>query len=172
MTRSGRQAMLSALAVVAACIAGFVLLQHDVRVGEAHAVAGLLAAVGATGTHVVLGTNVQVLPDHPDTLVASITPSCSSLASLLAISCLAIVGRSGMPRRMWPALLVALAVIAIGNVVRMAASLGVGVVAGRPALLLFHDWVGGVFTFVYTLAGYVLFLYLTLPRRGPTSPAL
>jgi hypothetical protein len=32
---------------------------------------------------------------------------------------------------------------------------------------MFHDWVGAVFTFGYTLFGFILMLYLVLPRRAP-----
>jgi exosortase/archaeosortase family protein len=165
MTYSARYAFPRTLLILVASIVGFALLQHPARVIESHAVAGLLSLAGANGTHVVLGTHVQVLPATHGFMLASVTPSCSSLASLLAISCLAAVsGMATRPRRLM-ALSIALAVIAVGNVLRMAASLGIGFIAGRSALLLFHDWVAGIFTFCYVLFGYVLFLYLVLPDR-------
>jgi exosortase/archaeosortase family protein len=171
VTYSARYSIPRTLLIVAASVAGFVLLQHPARVVESHAVAGLLSLAGASGTHVVLGTDVQVLPAQHGLLLASVTPSCSSLASLLAISCLAAASGVDTRLRRLKALLIALAVIAVGNVLRMAASLGIGFVAGRSVLLLFHDWVAGIFTFGYVLAGYVLFLYLVLPdrRRSPAD---
>jgi exosortase/archaeosortase family protein len=165
VTESARRAIPRALIIVAASVAGFVLLQHQARTIETHAVAALLSFAGAHGTHVLLGTYIQVLPSNQDVLVASVTPSCSSLASLLAISCVAAVSGVGSRSRRLTALCAALAVIAVGNILRMAASLGVGFIAGRAALVLFHNWVAGMFTFAYVLAGYALFLYLVLPKR-------
>ena len=63
-----------------------------------------------------------------------------------------------------------LAVLA-GNLMRIAASLSAGTWAGRACLVLFHDWVGTMFTFASILGGYVLMLYVLLPDRQPT-PAL
>lgn len=175
MTYSARRAIPRALFIVAASVAGFVVFEHPARTIESHAVAGLLSFAGAHGTQVLLGTYIQVLPAHHGVLVASVTPSCSSLASLLAISGIAAISGVGSRSRRLTALCVALAVIAIGNILRMAASLGVGFIAGRSALVLFHNWVAGMFTFAYVLAGYALFLYLVLPDRrraaaaGPTA---
>jgi carbamoyl-phosphate synthase large subunit len=177
VTRSARYALPRTLAIVVASFAGFILLQHSSRVVEAHTVAGLLSLAGAHGTQAVLGTYVQLTTAQHGTLVASVTASCSSLASLLAITCLGVVSGIGTRVRRLTALAVALSVIWVGNILRMAGSLAVGLIAGRPALILFHNWVAGMFTFVYVLAGYVLFLYIVLPdrQRAPTpapSPAL
>jgi exosortase/archaeosortase family protein len=171
VTDPARRAIPRALIIVAASVAGFVLLQHPARMIESHAVAALLSVAGAHGTHVLLGTYIEVLPAKHDVLVASVTPSCSSLASLLAISCVAAISGVGSRSRRLTALCVALAVIAIGNVLRMATSLGVGFIAGRSVLVLFHNWVAGMFTFAYVLAGYALFLYLVLPKRRRTGAA-
>jgi exosortase/archaeosortase family protein len=67
---------------------------------------------------------------------------------------------------------VALLAVAAGNIIRIALSVVVGVHSGISSLVLFHDWVGGVMTFVYTLGGYVLFLMVLLPntRRSPSPP--
>jgi exosortase/archaeosortase family protein len=179
VTDSARYAFPRSVAILVASIVGFFLLEHPARIVESHAVAGLLALAGAHGTHVVLGTYVDVEPAPHGLLLASLTPACSSLAALLAITCIATVSRAGTPSRRFVALAIALGVIAVGNVVRMAAVLAVGLVAGRPVLVLFHDWVGGMFTFAYVLGGYVLFLYLVLPdtrrradaARAQTAPA-
>jgi exosortase/archaeosortase family protein len=169
VTDSARYALPRSLATLVASFAGFFLLQHPARVLESHAVAGLLALVAAHGTHVVLGTYVDVEPSGHGLLLASLTPACSSLAAVLAITCIASVSRAGTRSRRLLALGVALSVIIAGNVLRMAAVLAVGLVAGRSVLVLFHDWVAGMFTFAYVLGGYVLFLTLVLPDRRPTS---
>jgi carbamoyl-phosphate synthase large subunit len=153
-------------AVVAAAVVLFALLQHPARVLESHAVAALLAISAARHTHVVLGTYVQVVPSPHGPLIASVTQSCSALSSLLAIACLASVSRAGTRARRYMAISIALLVVVLGNTLRMAATLAVGEVAGRSVLVLFHDWVAGMFTFAYVLGGYILFLYLALPDRS------
>jgi exosortase/archaeosortase family protein len=169
MTSPARHALLRVGLVLFVSMAGFVLLEQPFRALESHAVTALLLLAGADGTHVVptASSVIEIFPRDQPSLLAQITISCSSLSSLLAISCLACLARPRAGRRWWTALSISLAVVAVGNVVRIALSLGAGLLAGRQALLLFHDWVGGVFAFTYTLGGYILFLYLVLPRPTP-----
>jgi exosortase/archaeosortase family protein len=171
MTTPARHALLRVGLVLFVSIGGFALLQQPFRALEGHAVTALLVLAGAGGTHVLSGSVIEIFPHGQPSLLAEITISCSSLSSLLAISCLACLGRRGIGRRWWTALGVALAVVALGNILRIALSLAAGLLAGRQALLLFHDWVGGVFAFTYTLGGYILFLYLVLPRPTPGGQA-
>jgi exosortase/archaeosortase family protein len=152
--------------IVAINIVGFMLFQHWVRSVETHAAAFAVHALsGGKRSYVLAGTSVVVLPYHGEAFRAVVTTSCSSLASALAIGCLATLSPPGSRTRKRLAVAVAIAVVVCGNIVRIAASLVVGLVAGRASLVLFHDWVGGVLTFVYTLGGFVLFLYLLLPCR-------
>ena len=172
MTDSARYALPRSMGILLAAIVGFIFLQYPDRVLESHAVAGLLSLAGAHGTHVVLGTNIDVLPAEHGLLLASLTPACCSLASLLAVACIGVASGAGKRSRRFAALGVALAVILLGNILRMAAVLAVGLFAGNSVLVLFHNWVAGIFTFVYVLGGYVLFLYLVLPdRRQATDSA-
>jgi hypothetical protein len=64
----------------------------------------------------------------------------------------------------------AVGTVVAGNILRISASLAVGLVAGRTSLVLFHDWVGSMFGFGYTLGGYVLLLYLLLPSDPDRHP--
>ena len=70
-------------------------------------------------------------------------------------------GRTG---RRIGALACALGCVLAGNVLRIAGSIAVGLVHGKASLVLFHDWVGSLFAFGYTLGGYLLMLFLLLPR--------
>jgi carbamoyl-phosphate synthase large subunit len=150
--------------VVAASAIGFMIIQEPVRHMETMASARLLHAVGAERAHVVLPTSIQVFPSDGQAFRAVVTPSCSSASSVLAITLLSTLVPRHVRKRRPAALLTATTVIVMGNIVRIAGSIAVGFVAGRASLVLFHDWVGSVFTFVYTLAGFVLLLYLLLPR--------
>jgi exosortase/archaeosortase family protein len=159
------------IAVIAAIPLGFVFLQEPVRRAETHLSVWLLNAAGAHGRVTVLyGTSIAVFPNHDLPFRAVVTPSCSSLASLLAVAALACIAPSYARARRLLALFVALATIALGNVLRIAGSIAVGVVAGRSSLVLFHDWVGSTFAFGYTLGGYVLMLYVLLPSRRFAAP--
>jgi carbamoyl-phosphate synthase large subunit len=112
-------------------------------------------------------TTIGVVPISGRPFQAVVTPTCSSLSSVLAI-----VGLGSLcppSRRRTAAVLAAVATVAAGNVVRIAASVAVGVAAGRGSLILFHDWVGSVFAFAYTLGGYILLLSVLLSRPPPES---
>lgn len=62
----------------------------------------------------------------------------------------------------------AVAAVVGGNFLRICSSVVVGLYAGRPSLVLFHDWVGSVIGFAFTLGGFVLMLWILLPARSST----
>lgn len=148
----------------------FFALMEPVRMAEASAAAGLLRLLGMQDVTVQLGTSIQVFPPGQVPFRAVVTPSCSCLSGLLALGFVAgFLPRRPDGRRL-RAVFVAMVAVVTGNVLRIAGSLAVGLVAGRASLVLFHDWVGSVFTFVYTLGGYLLMLYLLLPARARPAP--
>jgi carbamoyl-phosphate synthase large subunit len=153
--------------VIAAVAGGFVLLQHASRRIETALAVDLVRLTGTTRVAVVNGTDAVVVPHGGSPFLAVVSPSCSALASVLAIACLAfLVPRTSRARRLG-ALGAAVALVFVGNIVRIAASLGAGVLRGRGTLVLFHDAVGSMFAFGYILAGYILMLYLLLPNDPP-----
>jgi exosortase/archaeosortase family protein len=89
---------------------------------------------------------------------------------LLAVASLSWFVPRGRTGRRLAALACALGCVLVGNVLRIAGSIAVGLVYGKPSLVLFHDWVGSLFAFSYTLGGYLLMLFLLLPA-GP-GPAV
>lgn len=149
---------------------GFALLQEPVRVAEMTLAAATLDSLGA-GEHLrLLGSSVAVLPPGRTLFLAVLTPSCSSLASVLAVLSLGVLLPKAPTGRRVVAVLAAAATVVIGNLVRILLSLVVGLLAGRASLVLFHDVAGAAFTFLYVLAGYVLMLTLLLPKRGDHPP--
>lgn len=144
----------------------FLALIEPVRMAEASAAAGLLRLLGVEDVTVQLGTSIQVFPPAHAPFRANVTLSCSCLSALLALGFVAgfLPRRPGGHRLL--AVFAAMVAVVTGNVLRIAGSLAVGLVAGRASLVLFHDWVGSVFTFIYTLGGYLLMLYLLLPARS------
>ena len=165
MTPRGRTTLIRLAVLLAIAGVGFALFQETVRRAETWAATRMLGAADA-GEFTLQGPTVIVRPDDRVAFRAIVTPSCSSLASVLAVGCLASLARGYSRRRKLSAIGVAMATIVLGNVLRIAGSLLAGLIAGSGSLVLFHDSVGNVFSFAYTLGGYILMLYLLLPKTG------
>jgi exosortase/archaeosortase family protein len=158
--------LLRPVSVIALVMITFVLANAGFRQLEAAAATQLLHLSGLTETHRVLllpGSRIAVFPEAVGPFVAVVTPSCSALSALLAVAFLAWFGPPGRIGRRIGALGCALVCVLAGNVLRIAGSIGVGLVHGKASLVLFHDWVGSLFAFGYTLGGYLLMLFLLLP---------
>ena len=168
MSPRARNALLRVGIIVCVSIFGFILFQHAARSLETHTAALLVRLVGGRRRSFVLdSTSIVVVPFHGQAFRAIVTPSCSSIASVLAISCLATLAPPAPRGRRLLAVAAAIAVVVLGNITRIATSVITGLFLGRASLVLFHDWVGGIMTYVYTLGGFILYLYLLLPdRRG------
>jgi exosortase/archaeosortase family protein len=158
--------------VIAANLVAFVVFQHDARVGETWLSTHLAGLVGPGRIHTVAFTTVLVQPAHHASFFVIVTPSCSSISSVCSLVCLASLLRSSRPRRVVVAFLAAALTIVLGNVIRIAASIAIGLSAGEVSLVLFHDWVGSTFAFAYTLFGFVMMLFMLLPRRRETTGGL
>jgi exosortase/archaeosortase family protein len=166
VTGEGRRALVRAVLVVALGTIGFFVLERPMRELEAAASVALLRLFGTDGVTSAGSATIAVFPPGHVPFVALVTAACSSLPALLAIAALGTFTSAGPPGRRVLAIAAALAVVVLGNVVRIAASVAVGLAAGRGSLVLFHDWVGSIFTFGYALGGYTLLLFLLLPRRA------
>ncbi len=171
MNRRTLGVVLRVVLVIGGSILAFSLFQESIREWEAHASAALVELVTGPGHAIATpGGYVVVVPHHDIPFRAVVTPSCSAAASAFTLVCLSLVLPKANRGRRLAATLAAVAVVVFGNVFRIAASLAAGVYAGRASLVLFHDWVGGVLTFAYTLGGYILMLVILLPgRRSRTA---
>jgi exosortase/archaeosortase family protein len=157
-------ALASPIAVVIAVVVVFPYLIEPARQFEAGAAAWLVHLLGVAPEAVQLRANasLSVYPHGKAAFLAVITPYCSSLSSLLAVMGLALFTPRRRPGHRILALVCAVVCIAAGNVVRIAASVMMGLIAGTSSLVLFHDWVGSMFAFAYTLGGYLLMLAILL----------
>lgn len=171
MSSRVKSVLLRTALMVVAIFVIFAVLQGPVRHAEARAVVWLLHTLGSDRTGMAGPTTMYVVPHGKPSFLAVLTPACSSLASVLAMTGLTLLARTSTRGRRLAALGVAMAAIAGGNILRMAGSLAIGLFAGRTSLVLFHDSVGNVFSFAYTLAGYILLLFLLLPARGGADDA-
>ncbi len=156
-------------AIIGLVIGGFVVLEAPFRKFEAHMSVVLLEHLGAHNevSQLIGSSEIAVFPAHQQAFIAIVTPSCSSLAAMLAVLTLGAVAPHPRRARKYTALLIASCIVVIGNILRIASALAVGLVDGRASLVLFHDWVGGIFTFIYILGAYILFLFMLLPHERP-----
>jgi len=165
MSRAGL-VLLKIVAVCAFAGGGFVVLQSSMRAAEAAAAVGLMRLLGSHSVIAAGRTTLLVVPYSRAAFHVLITPSCSSIASVLAFGCLVPLVPSRTIAERVRAFAVATVMIVGGNIVRITASVAMGVVAGRSSLVLFHDWIGSMFTVVYTLVGYIVMLWVLLPARS------
>ncbi|MFA7323225.1 MAG: exosortase/archaeosortase family protein, partial [Candidatus Nanopelagicales bacterium] len=159
--RRRNRVALELLGVVLFCTIGFYALSEPVRLLEVPFIVNGLHLLGCSGV-ASLGTNI-VVQSPEGLLVAAVTPSCSALLSVLALTALA---GSLFRSRGWRtvrALLATSVLLVLANAVRIGASVALGTVLGSPALSLFHDWVGTIANFIFTLTGFVVMVWLLLP---------
>lgn len=161
---------LRVISIAGFVVTGFVLFQAPSRRFEASLSAGLLRALGLPGVLPAQGDLIPVVPAHHPPFAAMVTPSCSSITAVLAVFALGLVAPHPNGRRKAVALALAIVLVVVANVVRIAAVVAVGLYAGTVALVLFHNWAGGLFTFGSILGAYILFLYMLLPRSKPVLP--
>jgi carbamoyl-phosphate synthase large subunit len=147
--------------VLVVSVAGFTLGHRTVRRLETGTAIALIRPLSGRVFR-PSATSIGVVPVSGRPFQAVVTPTCSSLSSVLAIVGLGSLCPPSRRRRV--AVLAAAATVAAGNIARIAGSVAVGIAAGRGSLVLFHDWVGSVFAFAYTLGGYILLLSILLSR--------
>ena len=150
---------------VALVVTGAVLGRDLARRVEADLTVHLLQALGGR-VDVLTDHSILVVPGAEAPFRVIVTASCSALAPVLALFALTLVAGRGAPPRRLLAASVAAAVVIAGNLVRIAASVGIGLWTGRSSLVLFHDVVGSIFGVGYTVFGYLLVVGLLLPRRA------
>lgn len=164
------KAILRTVGVIGVLTAVFFVFQADFRTAEATLCADIAALITPHRALEVQGPYILIVPYHSQAFVAYVTPTCSSFAPMLALLCLStILPRHSGPRRAVAAL-VSMAIVFIGNLLRISASVLAGVYAGRGTLVLFHNWVGSAFTFLYILGGFMLMIAVMLPSsKGRTK---
>ncbi len=166
MTVELRRILVRIILLVAVTGFGFLLLEQRMRQCETATALDLLHLLRLDGVSRDSPTSITVHTRDGQLFAATLTPSCSSLATLLALAGLTVLRPPGSRRRLAGAAAAAVAVVFAGNIIRIAASVAVGLAAGSASQVLFHDWVGSLFGFAYTLGGFLLMLALLLPRDG------
>ncbi len=171
MTRSRALVWLRVAFLVVTTPLLFAFLEERARTAELRMDVAALHLVDVHRVPTVLGTTALILPLHSTAFWVQLTPSCSSLASVLTLACLAAVlpRRLATGRRRLLAFLAAGLAIVVGNLLRIDLSIFAGVLFSRASLVLFHDWAGSIFGFAYTMGGFVLMLWVLLPSGHPRT---
>jgi exosortase/archaeosortase family protein len=146
-------------------IAAFWVLIDPWRNVEARTVSSLFSSLGARGASQSFGNQILVIPNHSSPFLATISPSCSALAALLAFATIAVFVVRTEPIRRLMAFSAAAALILICNFIRIGLSVYVGIQTNAQGLTVFHDWIGTAFGILYVLGGFTLFLWVLLPSN-------
>jgi exosortase/archaeosortase family protein len=146
-------------------IAAFWALIDPWRNVEARVVSALFSSLGARGASQSFGNEILVIPNHSSPFLATISPSCSALAALLAFATIAVFVVRTDPTRRLMAFTAAAALILICNFIRIGLSVYVGIQTNAQGLTVFHDWIGTAFGILYVLGGFTLFLWVLLPSN-------
>ncbi len=160
--RRRRLVVLDLVGTVAWCVLGYLALEAPFRRLEVDTAMAALRLFGLTdGIHEAQHDTFLILPAHGAPMLAELTTSCSALASMLALSALALF----LMRHRAQALagcLAGMGLIFLANQIRVIGSLLAGSWYGPGALLFFHDWLGGLITFTYTLFGLLVMIWLAM----------
>jgi exosortase/archaeosortase family protein len=177
-TLSARRVRRELIAKVAIVVGG-VLLANAVMAGwltrlEASWSAWLMTRLGVDGLQALSNQSLVLVDHQAGPFAARVSPSCSSLTSVVALTALSTVLLGGSWRRRVVAALIASTVVLVGNLARIGVVLWMGTERGVQALVLFHDWVGTMFSVCYTMIGFLALLALRLPskRRWADQPPL
>jgi exosortase/archaeosortase family protein len=146
-------------------IAAFWALIDPWRNVEASTVSGLFRSLGAQGASQSFGNQILVVPNHATPFLATISPSCSALAALLAFATIAVFVVRTEPSRRLMAFGAAAVLILVCNFMRISLSVYVGIQTNAQGLTVFHDWIGTAFGILYVLGGFTLFLWVLLPSN-------
>lgn len=143
----------------------FALLLDPWRETEASAITGIFANLGVNGASHAFGYQILVLPAAAPPFLATISPSCSALAAILAFASISLFLVRGDAMRRLVAFLAAAAIVLVCNMVRIGLSVYVGIKTDAAGLTVFHDWVGTAFGLLYVLGGFTAYLWVLLPSN-------
>jgi exosortase/archaeosortase family protein len=153
--------LLEMIGAVIWCVGGYALLIEPARYFEVSLAAGVLRTLGVDRISSALGDSFLIFGPDLQPLTAEMTASCSALTSILALSALAIVALRQRPQALI-GFLVAGVFVLFANQIRLILSLLAGRYLALDALVFFHDWIGALLNFAYTLIGLLIMIGLTM----------
>jgi len=165
MSRHGVGVLVRLTLTFGVTVVAFVLLLDPWRDIEASVIANGFNQLGVPGASHAFGYRILVVPDAATPFLATISPSCSALAALLAFASISLFLVTGDATRRLLAFLAASALVLGCNFLRIGLSIWVGLHSDIKGLTIFHDWVGTLFGLLYVLGGFTLYLWVLLPSN-------
>ena len=153
------------LVAVAICLVGYQYGATWFKEHEATWTVALLRFFGEERVSAAIPGHILMFRDDGTVLDGAVTTSCSSILTVIGLTALTV---SVLRKRRWHAvygLTVGLVAVVAANDIRLIASALAGLHWGQPAMVLFHDWVGTIWTLAGTLMGFLIMVWLTLPIR-------
>ncbi|SOE00251.1 exosortase/archaeosortase family protein [Blastococcus haudaquaticus] len=151
------------IVAVSICLVGYRYGATWFKEHEARWTVAILRFFGEERVSAAIPGHILMFRDDGQILDGAVTTSCSSILTVIGLTALTV---SVLRKRRWHAvygLAVGLVAVVIANDLRLIASALAGVHWGQPAMVLFHDWVGTVWTLAATLMGFLIMVWLTLP---------
>ncbi|MFI1989126.1 ATP-grasp domain-containing protein [Actinoplanes sp. NPDC020271] len=159
--RRRRLVLVEMLAAVGLCVGGYVLFVDYARHVEVALASRIIDLIGVDRISGVLGDSFVVFGPGMEPVVAEMTGSCTILSSVLALAALAGVALRQRPQVL-PGFVAASVFVLAANQLRLVLSLLAGRYLAVDALIFFHDWIGAVINFAYTLFGLLIMIGLTM----------
>jgi exosortase/archaeosortase family protein len=153
--------MLEMALAVFGCVGGYLLFIDWARHFEVRICEQIVLAMGVDRISAALGDSFIVFGPGLEPVVATMTGSCSIWSSVLALAALAVIVLRERSQVLAGFLVASLFVLA-ANQVRLLLSLLAGRYFAVDALVFFHDWIGAVINFAYTLIGLLIMIGMTM----------
>ncbi|BBH71657.1 hypothetical protein ACTI_83420 [Actinoplanes sp. OR16] len=160
-TRRRQLVMIEMGLAVAGCVSGYLLFIDWARHFEVRICEQIIMAMGVDRVSAALGDSFIVFGPGFEPVTATMTGSCSILSSVLALAALAVIVLRERPQVL-AGFLVASVFVLAANQLRLLLSLLAGRYFAVDALVFFHDWIGAVINFAYTLIGLLIMIGMTM----------
>ena len=165
-TKQARLLTPSRLAFPAALVVAGLFAQQWYRKTEATAAAGLANLLGAQNVQPTGTSRILVLPKTGSPFYALVSFGCSSLAVLLTFAVVALVAIRSSFRRRIVAAAIAVTILFVVNVSRVAGVAAVGSHYGLQTMARVHDWFGTAVTLVGSvIAAACVYLVAAMPAN-------
>jgi exosortase/archaeosortase family protein len=155
--------LLELMVAVAICLLGYRYGARWFKEHEASWTVAVLRLLGEQRVSDAIPGHILMFRPGGEVLDGEVTTSCSSILTVIGLVALTV---AVLRKRRWHAvygLAVGLVAVVVANDLRLIASTLAGLHWGKPAMILFHDWVGTIWTLGFTLIGFLIMVCLTLP---------
>lgn len=153
------------LVAVAICLLGYRYGATWFKEHEASWTVAILRLLGEDRVSDAIPGHILMFRAGGEVLDGEVTTSCSSILTVIGLVALTVAVLR--KRRLHAAygLAVGLVAVVVANDLRLIASTLAGLHWGKPAMILFHDWVGTIWTLGFTLIGFLIMVWVALPTR-------